>query len=93
MPKPSSLDKATQCVINLIELLQTPAPASPFPQFGDEKLNAIWKLAKLLQSGLPSTTQPNPYTAPPVTPAQLPRVTPTPRVNPSQSPRLPPMQL
>jgi hypothetical protein len=85
MPKTSSLDKATQCVIDLIELLKSPAPASPFPQFGDEKLEAIHKLADIFKVNLkPSTAQ-----APQVDPG------PSPRVNPSPSPRVPttPLQL
>ena len=77
MPASSSLDKATQAAQDLIDILKSPQPSTPFLDFGDEQFNALQKLADLFKCSL------NP-------PNKLPRVHPPllPRVNPPSFPRV-----
>ena len=77
MPASSSLDKATQAAQDLIDILKSPQPSTPFLDFGDEQFNALQKLADLFKCSLNS-------------PNKLPRVHPPllPRVNPPSFPRV-----
>ena len=74
MPTTLSLDKANQCLLDLIELLKYPALASPFPQFGSKKLQAIEDLAKIFKDALPSKPTNMPTTVPSMQYVPLPRV-------------------
>ena len=71
MPESSTLDKATQAAEDLIDVLQTPSPASPFFEFGNEQHNALQKLANIFKASIPNLTSPS---SPPTTVPQLPRV-------------------
>ena len=83
MPATSSIDKANQCILDLIELLKSPAPASPFPQFGDKKLQAIEDLANIFRKALPKTPSNTPTVVPRVGSQNVPRV---PSAQPTQAP-------
>lgn len=72
MPATSSLDKALQAAEDLITALNTPAPASPFLNFGHEQKNALQQLAALFKVSLqapPTSSLPRVDTIP-----SLPRV-------------------
>ena len=72
MPRTSSRDQALQCLRDLLHVLRSPSPASPFPSFGVEHTTALTELANIFSTNdaicPPSDTvtpSPTPTTAPP----------------------------
>ncbi len=60
MPKTSSADAASAAATALIHALRHPAPASPFPNLGDDQLAALDQLAAIFQTVSGPSTEPPP---------------------------------
>eukprot|EP00957_Ditylum_brightwellii_P119794 9139966-Ditylum_brightwellii.AAC.1 len=57
MPSSSSTNAATHAALNLIDVLQNPAPASPFANIGHNKIDALNKLAEIFVESIPKTLE------------------------------------
>jgi hypothetical protein len=60
MPKASPADAASAAATALIHALHHPAPASPFPNLGDDQLAALDQLAAIFQTVSGPATEPPP---------------------------------
>ena len=93
MPTMTATDKATLAATQLIDILQTPQPNSPFPSVGDKQMQALSKLAQIFQHVLPTPSMTNTPPAPrvekqPTPPAPRVEEPPSPPPQP-QTPRVP----
>ena len=85
MPETSALEQLKHSVDDLIHVIKTPKPKSPFLDFGCEQSNALQHLAELFSHNL---SQRQPY-SPPHTPAtSVPRVVNSPTIPPVPPPRV-----
>ena len=85
MPETSALEQLKNSVDDLIHVLKTPKPKSPFLDFGCEQSNALQRLAELFSKNL-ANNQPNSPPHPP--PTSVPRVDNSPTTNPVPPPRV-----
>ena len=83
MPTMTATDKATLAATQLIDILQTPQPNSPFPSIGDKQMQALSKLAQIFQHALPT---PSPMNTPPAPRVEKQPTPPAPRVEEPPSP-------
>ena len=81
MPNTSSADAAIIAAQELIHALQNPAPATPFANMGNDRLQALRHLAQIFHSALPN--------AQPAAASPRVQVQPAPRVQAQPSPRVP----
>ena len=82
MPTMTATNKATLAATQLIDILQTPQPNSPFPTIGDKQMQALAKLAKPFHDAMPKE--------PPAIMLQAPRVENPPFPQPAQPGLAPP---
>eukprot|EP00957_Ditylum_brightwellii_P038572 2915577-Ditylum_brightwellii.AAC.1 len=100
MPRTSSADAATRAALDLIEAIENPHPATPFPNIGNAQMSALKTLSDIFHQALQPapTTLPKPKMPPPGRPLQAPARFPTvqpnqqhggPTLNPAPAPRVP----